>query len=147
MEEQKENNFEDRKEVCISPKRKKKKVGKFNKNLEDFSISKKTSNKKSTLNNTTFESNEDLDPVETFNLKITEKPLLIILNKQDLKNKITEDYIALYLGLYKLKNIKWQIKKTSCITGEGIFDCMEWVIENMKIKEDLIKNASRKKSK
>ncbi len=100
-------------------------------------------------NNKGSKNHEKNDLIENFDIKIKEKPLLIILNKQDLKEKISNETIAKNLGLYKLKQINWQIKETSCITGEGIFECMDWVFENMKIKEELKSNDNQliKKSK
>jgi len=70
---------------------------------------------------------------------------LIILNKQDVEDKISNEFIAKTLDLYKLKHINWQIKGTSCLTGEGVFDCLDWVFEHMKIKEDKLNDEQRRK--
>jgi len=59
---------------------------------------------------------------------------LIITNKQDLPQPYSSEEIANILGLYQFKDIKWYIRGTSCINGEGVNECLDWVIDNTKNK-------------
>ena len=60
--------------------------------------------------------------------------LVVLANKQDMKEamSITEIYTA--LGLDVLKNRTFQIFKTSAIRGEGLDDAMEWLSNAIKAK-------------
>ena len=127
--------LEKNKDYVVSPKKQvKKKISK--KSLNEDDNLKKSNNLYPDDENEYEKNNMKLDPIEIFDKKIKEKPLLIILNKLDLKGKISKETIAKNLGLYKLKHINWQIMETSCITGQGIFECLDWVLENVLIKED-----------
>lgn len=64
--------------------------------------------------------------------KLTEVPILIFANKQDLSNVIKVSEIAEAVGLVKLKDRTWQIQECSAIQGHGIKDGMDWVCKNIK---------------
>lgn len=52
--------------------------------------------------------------------KLTDVPILIFANKQDLANVIKVSEIAEAVGLIKLKERTWQIQECSAIQGDGI---------------------------
>lgn len=52
--------------------------------------------------------------------KLTDVPILIFANKQDLSNIIKVSEIAEAIGLVKLKDRTWQIQECSAIQGNGI---------------------------
>ncbi len=58
-------------------------------------------------------------------------PFLIYANKQDLPHAVKPKDIAERLELNKLKDRDWHVQGTSSITGQGIFEGMEWVHQQM----------------
>lgn len=93
--------------------------------------------------------NERINHVEIFNKNLKEKPLLIIANKQDLPQAYSTEDIANILELYyNFKDIKWYIRGTSCNSGEGVNECLDWVIDNLNNKKiEISKCSSSKKLK
>ena len=83
---------------------------------------------------------EQINQTEVFNKSLKNKPLLIITNKQDLPQAYSSEEIANIIGLYYFKDIKWFIRGTSCVNGEGVNECLDWVIDNMT--NEKIKNNS-----
>lgn len=53
--------------------------------------------------------------------------VLVFANKQDVANALTSAEISTSLGLTKLKGISWHIQACCALTGEGLYDGMEWV--------------------
>ncbi len=73
--------------------------------------------------------------------------MIIVANKQDLPDCYSTNEIAEIFELYhNFKHIKWYIRGTSCVSGEGVNECMDWVIENCNHKqnEEIISNRSKK---
>ena len=63
-------------------------------------------------------------------------PILIMANKQDLNETISSDEISLFLRNEKYKDRKWNIIKTSGISGQGLEEGIEWMVSSIKeIKE------------
>ncbi|CAG9316350.1 unnamed protein product [Blepharisma stoltei] len=54
-------------------------------------------------------------------------PLLVLANKQDLPNPIKVSEIVDKLNLHSIKDREWFIQATSGITGEGLFEGLEWL--------------------
>lgn len=122
-------------------------INKVNSPLKNFRKSSNES-KKSFNNNYIVIPNQKINHTEVFNKSLKNKPLLIITNKQDLPQAYSSEEIANILGLYYFKDIKWYIRGTSCVNGEGVNECLDWVIDNMT--NDKIENnnsSSVKKSK
>eukprot|EP01016_Furgasonia_blochmanni_P010752 TRINITY_DN1461_c0_g1_i4.p1 TRINITY_DN1461_c0_g1~~TRINITY_DN1461_c0_g1_i4.p1 ORF type:complete len:158 (+),score=16.43 TRINITY_DN1461_c0_g1_i4:321-794(+) len=59
-------------------------------------------------------------------------PILVLANKQDLKTAMTEAEISEALGLTSLQNRQWAIFKCSALTGFGLQDGMEWIVNAIK---------------
>ena len=55
--------------------------------------------------------------------------LLIIANKQDIEGALTVTQVSDILGLSSLKNRQWTIFKCSAITGEGLTEAMDWLVD------------------
>ena len=53
--------------------------------------------------------------------------LLIVANKQDLPNAMSVDEIEQRLELHQLRDRKWKIQSTCAITGEGLYDGLDWL--------------------
>ncbi len=117
-------------------------VNNINSPLKEFRKSSTESKKNANI------PNKKINNIEVFNKNLTKKPLLIITNKQDLPQAYSSEQIAKILGLYYLKDIKWYIRGTSCVNGEGVNECLDWVIDNLTNKEnENISFSPAKKSK
>ncbi|XP_067007808.1 ADP-ribosylation factor-like protein 3 isoform X2 [Anabrus simplex] len=66
--------------------------------------------------------------------KLTNVPLLVYANKQDLLHAMPASDIAEGLGLHTIKDRPWQIQACSATSGEGVKDGMEWVCKTVKKK-------------
>lgn len=62
--------------------------------------------------------------------------LLVLANKQDVKNALHVDTIRNRIGLDKLRNRRWYIQGTDAITGRGIDIAFDWLVNTMKSKND-----------
>jgi len=58
--------------------------------------------------------------------------ILVYANKQDLPLALTDSAIAERLALTSITNQPWAIFRSSAITGEGIFEGMEWLAQALK---------------
>lgn len=55
--------------------------------------------------------------------------LLVIANKQDMEGALTVTQVSDILGLSLLKNRQWTIFKCSALTGEGLTEAMDWLVD------------------
>lgn len=53
---------------------------------------------------------------------------MVLANKQDMQNAMNELEISDYLGLTQLDNRQWSIFKCSALTGFGLKEGMEWMV-------------------
>lgn len=58
-------------------------------------------------------------------------PLLLLANKQDLPNAVSEKDISEMLGLAKIKDRDWAIFRCSAKTGIGLNESLDWVVEKL----------------
>ena len=58
---------------------------------------------------------------------LNETALLILANKQDAPNAMTIQEIGDKLGLRYLTNRKWYIVSTCAVSGDGLWEGMEWL--------------------
>lgn len=66
--------------------------------------------------------------------KLAGASLLIFANKQDVRGAYTADEIANALGLREDKsflNRHWSIRGCSAVTGEGLVEGMDWMVEDV----------------
>ena len=68
--------------------------------------------------------------------ELREALLLIFANKQDLPNAMDAAEITDKLGLPSLRNHKWYIQATSATSGDGLYEGLDWLSNQLK-------NASR----
>ena len=61
--------------------------------------------------------------------ELADAPLLVLANKQDLPNSISEGQISAELELPALKGRPWAIFRTSVLKNEGVDDAMQWLSE------------------
>lgn len=61
-------------------------------------------------------------------------PVLILLNKIDLPNRMSRADFIYRFGLLDLKNITWSCYETSAMTGEGLIEAFTSFIHNLEDK-------------
>ncbi|HUT80740.1 MAG TPA: Arf family protein [Candidatus Bathyarchaeia archaeon] len=59
-------------------------------------------------------------------------PVMILLNKADLAEKISRADFVNQFELSQLSNIKWACFETSAITGAGIYQAFKWFIDTFQ---------------
>ena len=58
--------------------------------------------------------------------------LLVFANKQDIKNSMTAAEISQQLNLTSIKDHAWHIQACCALTGEGLYQGLEWIVSNLK---------------
>ncbi|OMJ07430.1 ADP-ribosylation factor 1 [Smittium culicis] len=58
--------------------------------------------------------------------------LLVLANKQDLPNAMDSAEITDKLGLRSMRNRDWYIQSTCATSGEGLYEGLDWLSNNMK---------------
>ncbi|CAL5222812.1 g5231 [Coccomyxa viridis] len=61
--------------------------------------------------------------------------ILVYANKQDLPGALNDAAVAEGLNLHSIKNRDWAIFKTSAIKGEGLFEGLDWLSNQLKTKK------------
>lgn len=60
--------------------------------------------------------------------------LLVFANKQDSKDKMTAAQIAQELDLHSIKEHNWHIQACCALTGEGLYEGIDWVTQQVTKK-------------
>ena len=60
--------------------------------------------------------------------------LLIYANKQDMPNALSVKNIVELLELNKLRNREWFVQGTNAITGEGLYEGLDWLTKTLNKK-------------
>ncbi|GAQ89712.1 GTP-binding ADP-ribosylation factor-like protein ARL2 [Klebsormidium nitens] len=63
--------------------------------------------------------------------KMTNVPLLVLANKQDLNSALPADEVANGLNLFSIRDRPWQIQPCSAKTGDGLQAGMEWLVKQV----------------
>ena len=58
--------------------------------------------------------------------------LLVLANKQDLANAMATSELSEKLGLHSLRGRNWFIQATCALKGQGIYEGLEWLSQQMK---------------
>jgi len=58
--------------------------------------------------------------------------ILVFANKQDVKGCMTAAQISKQLNLQSMRKHKWQIQACCALTGEGLYQGLEWIVNNVK---------------
>ncbi|CAG0922415.1 unnamed protein product [Notodromas monacha] len=58
--------------------------------------------------------------------------VLIFANKQDVKGSMSAAEISRHLNLTSIKTHRWQIQSCCALTGEGLYQGLEWIANNLK---------------
>jgi small GTP-binding protein len=69
-------------------------------------------------------------------------PLLVIANKQDIKQSISTDRMIQMMNLNSLTDRKWRIQTSCAVTGHGLFEIIDWIsiVSNNKKTNNLNKS-------
>ena len=60
--------------------------------------------------------------------------VLILANKQDLPQAMSVSEMTERLGLCNLRNHKWNLQATCAISGDGLYEGLDWLANNISIK-------------
>lgn len=58
--------------------------------------------------------------------------LLVLANKQDIKHSLTAAEISHTLNLTSIKDHAWHIQACCALTGEGLYQGLEWIVSKLK---------------
>ena len=67
--------------------------------------------------------------------------LLIFANKQDLQDALDKEMITEKLGLNTFKNRSWFIQISSAITGDGLYEGLQWLSDQIVPQSKLYHNS------
>lgn len=65
---------------------------------------------------------------------LTKASLLVYANKQDLKESMSAAEISKQLDLTSIKKHQWHIQSCCALTGEGLYQGLEWIAQRIKKK-------------
>ena len=61
--------------------------------------------------------------------------LLVLANRQDFPNVMTVGEVSERLGLHQLRNRQWYIQPTCALTGDGLYEGLDWLSNMLKRKK------------
>ena len=64
--------------------------------------------------------------------ELRDAAVLVYANKQDLPGALSEAEVSEGLDLHNIKTRPWAIFKTSAITGDGLWDGMNWLSSTLQ---------------
>ncbi|KAL5562432.1 hypothetical protein UlMin_032179 [Ulmus minor] len=74
---------------------------------------------------------QELNRILNENDELSNATLLVFANKQDLPNAMSSGEMADKLGLHLLPHRRWYIQNTSATSGEGLYEGLEWLSNNL----------------
>lgn len=66
------------------------------------------------------------------NHDLTKSKILILANKQDVKNCMTVAELSKNLNLFKIKSHEWHIEPCCALTGDGLAKGLDWLVDRLK---------------
>ncbi|KAM1243215.1 hypothetical protein FF1_034789 [Malus domestica] len=63
--------------------------------------------------------------------ELSNATLLVFANKQDLPHAMSSSEVADKLALHLLRNRFWYIQSTSATTGQGLYEGLDWLSDNI----------------
>jgi len=67
--------------------------------------------------------------------ELRDAALLVFANKQDLPNAMNAAELTDKLGLHTLKNRNWYIQATCATSGDGLYEGLDWLSNELKKKK------------
>jgi len=68
------------------------------------------------------------------NEELSSAAVLVYANKQDMKGALTAAEISKHLNLTSIKKQQWHIQACCALTGEGLYQGLEWICSQLKNK-------------
>ncbi|CAH0557177.1 unnamed protein product [Brassicogethes aeneus] len=68
------------------------------------------------------------------NEELSKAGVLVYANKQDVKGSMTASEISKELDLTSIKKQQWHIQSCCALTGEGLYQGLEWIVSRLKKK-------------
>eukprot|EP00747_Dinoflagellata_sp_TGD_P184560 gnl/TRDRNA2_/TRDRNA2_40278_c0_seq1.p1 gnl/TRDRNA2_/TRDRNA2_40278_c0~~gnl/TRDRNA2_/TRDRNA2_40278_c0_seq1.p1 ORF type:complete len:209 (-),score=37.87 gnl/TRDRNA2_/TRDRNA2_40278_c0_seq1:41-646(-) len=68
--------------------------------------------------------------------------LLILANKQDIQGCRTSGEIAVDLSLHTIRTHEWQLQACCALTGEGLYEGLDWIASRVKARRAAMAVAS-----
>lgn len=72
------------------------------------------------------------------NKDISDVPVLVLANKQDLKDAMDVAELSQALTLHLIRKHDWHIQPSSAITGEGLLDGLGWIAQKLKNRQGCV---------
>ena len=69
--------------------------------------------------------------------ELRDTALLVLANKQDLPDAMNTAEVTDKLGLHNIKNRVWYIQATCATSGDGIYEGLDWLTNELKKMRDL----------
>lgn len=79
------------------------------------------------------EAKEELDNLLN-NDELRDATLLVLANKQDMPQAVPIAELTSKLGLRTAQNRKWYVQSTCAVSGDGIFEGLDWLASNIRAK-------------
>jgi len=64
--------------------------------------------------------------------ELSKANILVFANKQDVKGCLSAAEISKLLNLQSIRNHGWHIQACCALTGEGLYQGLEWIVNNIK---------------
>jgi len=64
--------------------------------------------------------------------ELSKAAILVFANKQDVKGCMSAAEISKQLNLQSIRKHKYQIQSCCALTGEGLYQGLEWIVSNIK---------------
>lgn len=80
------------------------------------------------------EARNELHRILNENTELSNATLLVFANKKDLPNAMSASEMASKLGLHSLSHRRWYIQHTSATSGEGLYEGLDWLSNNIANK-------------
>ncbi|CAH1104955.1 unnamed protein product [Psylliodes chrysocephalus] len=68
------------------------------------------------------------------NEELSKAGVLVYANKQDVKGSMSASEISKELDLTSIKQQQWHIQSCCALTGEGLYQGLEWIVSRLKKK-------------
>eukprot|EP00199_Chlamydomonas_sp_CCMP681_P003593 CAMPEP_0119104100 /NCGR_PEP_ID=MMETSP1180-20130426/2401_1 /TAXON_ID=3052 ORGANISM="Chlamydomonas cf sp, Strain CCMP681" /NCGR_SAMPLE_ID=MMETSP1180 /ASSEMBLY_ACC=CAM_ASM_000741 /LENGTH=181 /DNA_ID=CAMNT_0007088773 /DNA_START=124 /DNA_END=669 /DNA_ORIENTATION=- len=66
------------------------------------------------------------------NEDLARTPILVLANKQDLKDAMSQEEMTTALSLHSVRNHDWHIQACCALTGEGLLEALAWVYQRTR---------------
>lgn len=63
--------------------------------------------------------------------ELTYVPVMVFANKQDLPRALSVTELTNRMNLTEMKNRKWKVQGASMTTGDGIYEGMDWLSQEV----------------